>query len=245
MTSKIQAISSAYSRLRISGITVQPTAGHVNTALERLEDMMAELSENRNICVNYNFEDLPDANAEMGVSRGVKNMIESNLAYRLAPDFNKIVPDKLRADAVQSLSGVSARVAAENLKEIRPPNRMPVGSGHRYRERYQRFNHFEELPKTSCKVIKMTVGEANTFTEHFDGYLVGESIQSFTIESSSGINVTSSAISGGDIVYTVQAVDSKAVAQAVLITVTTNTNRIEIRKVDYEVTKLNLPIEFA
>lgn len=242
MTSKIEAVSGAYSRLRISGITVNPTAGHVQKALARLEDMMSELSENRNICVNYNFEDFPDANTEMGVTRGTINMIESNLAIRLIPEFNKIVPQALTNDANQSLSAVVGRVESENMRDVQPSHRMPIGSGNRYNERYQRFNHPQAMPAISCKSIKMNVGEVDDFVEHFDGYLRSEAISNFTIEASNGLTINTSSNNDKDIFYNVTAKDPAhgQILQSVLITITTDTNRIEIRRIDFEITKLEL-----
>ena len=247
MTSKIKAISGAYSRLRISGITVQPTAAHVSGALTRMEQMLAEWEENKNLCLGYNFEDNPDANSEMGVSRGTENMIEANLAIRMVPDFNKVVPQELKDDAKRSYCSVSTRIAVENLRDVRPPNRMPVGSGHRYRERYQRYNHFEKLPPIGCPTKKMDIGEINNFVEHYDSYLAGETISSFTVEQTDGLIIVSSSNTDNDINYTVQAKDppNQRVGQAILITMITSGSRVEIRKINFEITKQVLLDEFG
>jgi len=247
MASKIKAISGAYTRLRISGITVQPTAAHVTRALTRMEQMLAEWEENKNLCLGYNFEDNPDANSEMGVSLGTENMIEANLAVRMAPDFNKVLPQELKNDAKRSYCSVSARVAVGNLRDVRPPNRMAVGSGHRYRERVQRYNHFEKLPPIGCPTKKMNIDEIDNFVEHYDSYLTGETITSFTIEQTGGLVIVSSSNTDSDINYTVQAKDppNQRIGQAIIITMITSGNRVEIRKINFEIVKQVLLDEFG
>ena len=56
MTTKADLINGAYSLMRISGITVDPSADDLALALERLEDMAEEFA-GRNIITDYNFVD--------------------------------------------------------------------------------------------------------------------------------------------------------------------------------------------
>lgn len=221
---------------------MQPTGKHVSTALERLEGMMAELQDGRNICLNYNFEHTPDVNSAMGTPRHALNMIESNLAVRLVPDFNKIVPQQLLNDAMQSMSLVSAKSARDNIRDVQAPSRMPIGSGHRYGSRYQRFNRPEDLPPISCATNNMHVNEVEDFVEHFEEYLNTENIASFTIESTNGLIINTSSNTDTDVFYNIKARDPEntRISNSVLITVTTNTNRVVIRKVDFSVTKLKI-----
>ena len=65
---KVNIISDAYSKLRISGLTVLPTPEDLELALSRLESMMAELDV-RGISIGYNFEDNPDPNSLTNIPR--------------------------------------------------------------------------------------------------------------------------------------------------------------------------------
>ena len=58
MTTKIELINQAYSLIRISGITLDPSGEDISLALDRLETMAAEFY-GRNIKTDYNFEEKP------------------------------------------------------------------------------------------------------------------------------------------------------------------------------------------
>ena len=236
MTTKIEAINSAYSQIRISGLTVQPTPEDVSTALWRLEDMMAELEDTRNICVGYNFEEAPDPNSETGVKRGYQHMIATNLGIRLIPDFNKQVPQTLMAQASQAMSGVSGAVAAENIRQVQYPNRMPRGSGSTQRfNRWQRFYREAALPTNDCESNYMAVGDINDYQESFSAYLAGETIASFTIEVSDGLDLISSSNTDDVVSYRIEAKDNATtgIFQTVDITITTGSGRINLRTIEF------------
>ena len=61
MKTKIELLDRAYSKLRISGITVNPTPGDVEIALDEMECMLAEW-DLVNVCLGYQFEDEPEPN---------------------------------------------------------------------------------------------------------------------------------------------------------------------------------------
>ena len=80
MAKKIDIINSAYTKLRISGITVSPSAENIEKALIRLEEMMALFEPT--LCVNYRFETTPNPNTETGADRVHDAMMSSNLAVQ-------------------------------------------------------------------------------------------------------------------------------------------------------------------
>jgi len=231
---KIDLIQGAYSQMRISGLTVQPTPEDVSLALIRLEDMMNEL-EGRGLCLSYNFEQTPTTTAESGLERKYRHMAQTNLAVRTIPDFNKEVPQILYAQAAQSYSAVSGMVAVENIRPVQPPDRMPVGSGHRYRSRYQRFFRPEPLAPNDCATTRMVVDEVNDFAESFEGYLAGETIASYTIDTSDGVVVTNDTNTDNTVSYRVTAVVAATTHHHVRITITTNTSRVEVRLIDFDI----------
>ena len=183
MSTKNDVIQDAYSRIRISGITIDPSANDVSTALDRLESMMSELS----FCVGYNFEETPDLNSLTKVDRKYRGMMQANLAIRLIPDFNKEVPPILYSLASALLSSASSKVAAENIRQVQPSSRMPVGSGRR--SRYQHFEKPASLPSHDCAGHAMSLNEVNDYTESFTSYLDPEEVvSSFTVTAETGLN---------------------------------------------------------
>ena len=131
---KIDIINGAYSQLRISGLTRQPEPEDLRLALVRLENMAQEFF-SRNICTDYNFEDVPNEDSLSNVPAEFLHMFETNLGMRLAPDFNLQVNPVLLSQANQSLSNASARYGAARLRQTAYPARMPIGAGNTLRYR--------------------------------------------------------------------------------------------------------------
>jgi len=237
MSTKIDIINSSYDQLRISGITVNPTGGHVNSALDMLEDVMSDLETNRGININYNFEENPDANSETGLLRGHLNAIKKFLAINMAPSFNKVIPLELTKLAAVAMSGLVSFVASRDIKQVQPSGRMPVGSGYRYRNRYRRFERPLDAPPNKASTERLIIGEINDYTESYIAYLSGEIIASYLIESSTGINLISDSNTDNTVSYRAQGLETgpRGTHQSVVITITTDTGRIHIRSVEFEV----------
>lgn len=228
---KVNVISDAYSKLRISGLTVLPTPEDLELALSRLESMMAELDV-RGISLNYNFEDDPDPNSLTNIPKFSFDGISSQLALRLVPDFNKVVPMQLMAMASASMSAISGKVAKDRLRQVQYPTRMPIGSGNRFWPRWSRFYYPTPIPPVES--IQMLIGETNSYVYSFQQYLnEGETIDAFTAVPTDGITLNSSAIVGDTISYSITAVTG--VWQTLTITITTSDNRVEIRVVNIQV----------
>lgn len=231
-------INDAYSQMRISGLTVNPTPEDLEIALSRLENMMAEYA-GRNIDVGWNFEDDPDPNSPTNVERWAWHGISTNLAIRLIPDFNKEVPMVLAAQANQSLSNMSGRTAL--TRQVNYPQRQPRGRGNTLRHnRWARFYQPQSEAPLEAATITMFVDDIDDFTEHFDSYLdAGEVISSFTITADSGLNIVSSSLSSPDVLYRIEAIGSTDTTanslQQVKIIATTDTGRIETRLINFEI----------
>ncbi len=238
MSKKIDVINDAYSQMRISGLTVQPTPEDVEIALMRLENMMAEL-EGRNIGIGYSFEEEPDPDTLTNVAREFWHMMATNLSIRLLADFNKVVPQSLIAQAGQSLSNASGRVAASLLREVSYPSRQPIGSGNRrgYVRSNRYYSDVQEAP-ISADTNKVYPGDISDYSESFESYLnSGETIASYTIESDSLLSLSNDAISSDLIVYRVTVTESVSGSsyQRVKIVATTSDGRKETRFVDFEI----------
>lgn len=235
---KVDRITAAYSKLRISGLTVIPNPSDLELALTELENMMAELA-GRGIEVGYNFEENPDPNSDLNVPIKFWNMINCNLAIRLVSDFNKDVPPTLMAQASQSLSQASSVCAADRIRQVRYPARQPVGSGNRIYARWQRFYADQPgLPPNAPSTLFIMQGETNDFEESFAAYLrTDEFIDTFEVTSDTGLVVESSDRVDGAIHYRLTApINLSTVAwQQVKIKVTTTEGRVEIRIINFEV----------
>ncbi|MFV2055131.1 MAG: packaged DNA stabilization gp4 family protein [Thiohalomonadales bacterium] len=230
MLTKIDIITDAYSQMRISGLTVQPTVNDIRIALSRLEAMMAEL-EVRTICLGYNFEETPDTNTESGVILGFLLMMSTNLALRLIPDFNKQIPDELRQKAKASLSLASSFSAKNNLRQVQYPSRQPIGGANvlRFASR-QRYYHPEPNIPSDCKTRYMKVGDINDFTESYKAYLKNETIASYILTATSSLTKISYSNTDDVISYRLKAT-GRIGTNYIKIVMTTSSGRINTRQV--------------
>lgn len=234
LISKNDIILGAFSQLRISGITRQPTPEDLELALVRLEDMASQWD--TTMPVGFNFEDTPDPNSDAGIPRGLKLAFETGLAVRLIPDYNKEVPQALAAISSGALSHMASLSAMQRIQGVQYPSRMPIGSGNGIWSRWARFYgvYTGSLPINSSDV-SMFIGDKNTFTEKFDAYLKdGEAIASFSIVADSGLTLSAQSNTDTEILYTVLAgtptsSDATNILQVTII-VTTSLGRIETRR---------------
>jgi hypothetical protein len=238
---KSDVISDAYSQMRISGLTVNPSSQDLELALMRMENMFAEFAA-RNVCTGYNAEDEPDPNSVTNLPAYAKQMAATNLATRLIPDFNKVVPMQLMALASGSYSTVSAVAQKEILNQVSYPRRMPRGSGSTLRyNRWQRFYRNAPNAPAECATNNMSGGDVNDFIEHFDAYLAkDEFISTFTIEATDDLTIASSSNSNQDVLYRVEAANQSTTSstgyQSVEIVITTDSGRVEKRLVNFQLT---------
>lgn len=173
------------------------------------------------------------------VPRSYWQGLATNLAVRLLADFGKEPTASLLAQATQSLSNISARVAT-----VRPtpyPSRMPVGSGNRAVGRYNTFfNPAVQAPISSGTEV-MVQNDVRDFVEHFDSYLnTGETVSSFTISADTGLTIVSSSLTTPDVNYRIKAIGTSTPANdpwlKLTIVATTSTGRIETRVKNFQVT---------
>ncbi|MBL4800224.1 MAG: hypothetical protein JKY50_22740 [Oleispira sp.] len=238
---KIDLVAGAYSRMRISGLTIDPTPEDTTLALRRLELMMAEW-EGRNITMQYRFaidEGDIDPNSETGILLKYQDSIESNLAVKLSPDFGMDVPMSLGQAASLSLSSVSSMIAADNIRMVQPPTRQPIGDATTSRQRiYQRFYRPAPQPPQDAELHDMFTGDINLYEEDYTSYLIGdETIVSTLFKVDVGLNLITDAIVDQRVLYTIQALSPTAsgVWQVVRIILTTSTGRVTTRLINFDV----------
>jgi hypothetical protein len=239
MSTKVDLINGAYSKARISGLTKQPTAEDLALALVILEDMMEEFFE-RNIDVDYAFEDSPGANTPHNVERKYWNAIKSVLADRLLADFGKDPTESLMRQIAGGYSLLSSSTAPQ--RETRYPSRQPTGSGNERWNRYQRFYRRVADAPLSAATNHMLIDDIDDFVEHFDAYLKdGETVSSYTIAADTGLTIVSDSLTSPDIDYQIQADGSSSETTTeslqVKIVATTSLGRQETRIINFEITR--------
>lgn len=242
MTSKGDLINGAYSRMRVSGLTSQPTPEDLALALRRLESQAARWNE-KSVCAGYNFEDTPDTNSPSGLKLAYVDAFESVLATRLLIDFGKQAAPELVAEARTTFNDL--QTATLNVNRVQYPNRMPLGSGNR-RFIQNRRNYFypAATAPNSCETIRMDIGDIADLVEHFDAYLgTTEDLASYTLEASSGLTVQTQSLVTPDVLYRVLAVGGSSgdsSVDQVKIVATTDTGRVETRLINFELTRVEL-----
>lgn len=127
MKTKGEIIARAFSWIRISGLTSEPSQSEKESALEVLE-AFANQFKSRNF-KDYNFNDRPSLNDPSGISDEFFFAAYSNLAYRLAPEYGKTLTPEQKAQASQSLSQWTSAVSTVN--PIKRPSRYPRGRSRR------------------------------------------------------------------------------------------------------------------
>lgn len=233
---KVDFINEAYSMLRISGITVIPTASDYTLALTRIDSMMADLFANWGVSVGYDYDQTPNINSYTNVKISDKEMISANLAVRLAADFGKDVPQSLAMRATVSLSRAVDAAVKKASKQIQAPGIMPVGSANEWFGRH-RYHVVADEPPAGASTIDITKGETLKLFEDFQAWLGTNTISSYTISGSTSLTISASANATPQITYTVTAPTSVAADGHALvkITVTDSASRTVIRFVDFNV----------
>jgi hypothetical protein len=204
---KIDMVQGAYSQMRISGITTQPTPEEVTLALERLENMAAEWENSKNMCFGYYFENNPDPNTLHNIARQYWQCFQTNLAVRLLQDFGKQAPAELVAQARQSLSSALASLKSKALQETRYSPRQARGSGNTLRyNQFQNYYRQQENAPYTCELIQMTVGEINDYVEDFTSYVRSdESVSDFQIKAGAGLSLVSATLANNLIDFRLKA----------------------------------------
>lgn len=224
MISKGDIVSEAYSRMRISGLTVDPSPEDVMTGLSMLEQMAAEWYE-LNIDANYNFSDYGEAdpNEDSGIPMWALSAFSSNLALRLLSDFGKTATQELYGMASQSYSFISNKTAP--VRELTYSQRMPVGTGNRIRSRYQRFYGAVTKAPLDADTIKVKVGSIQDYEIDIDALLGDdETLTSYTKEVGTGLTLLSDTYANDILTLRVRA--DEAVDASIKVTITASTGNV-------------------
>jgi hypothetical protein len=238
---KIDIVNSAYSLLRISGITTQPSGDDITLALNRLEELVHEY-QGRNMLLSWNFEETPKANTRHGLPMKYVKPMASSLAMAIITDFGIKPHPALTAQYRSGCSFMQADSAKELIRETQYPARQAIGSGVNLRyNRYQRFYRPEPMAPIDAETTSlMFVGDVDDFYENFKDWLYdNEDILTFTVEADTGLEIISSSEADSVVTFRVQAVGRGQgrgdMAIAVRIRVETSRDRVQTRVQEFEV----------
>lgn len=236
-TTKLDIVNSALGKISISGITAPAMESDYSRVLNRLEGLMYELQQARNICCNYNFTEMPCGSDPHGMSFGLFEPIANILVLRVLSDYG-IQPDNaMLAAANAAISSLHAQTF--QLRETQYPRRQPRGAGNTLRyNRWQRFYRKPDRVPLICSTIDMDTGEVNDYTESFIDYLKPlEDIESYTLMHTGGLQRVSDREENGVIHYRLRALNPSLDngVEQIRIKMTTTDGRVEERLISAEV----------
>ncbi len=242
LSTKGDLINSALSKMGISGITAPKEPEDYNNGLLRLEGMMYEFEQARNICLGFNFTEPADLADIHGMNFGVFEPISTLLAVRLLSDYEIPASPGLIASSMAAVSAISAQTFS--TRETQYPRRQPRGTGNTLRyNRWQRFYRKPARVPVDCSSERIEREEINDFSYSFVDYLISnETIVSFTIERTNGLRLISSRIDGPYIRYRIEGLEPQIDngLEQLIFTITTSTGRIEKRLVNFEVLPITI-----
>lgn len=198
MLAKSDIIAEAFGMLRISGATTSPDSRESEVALSRLESMIASWQQ-YNLCLGYNFEDLPDPNSDSGLSLKDKSPTAYNLAKVLAPTYGKVLSRPDLAQAKAMYEGLFSSIPAQREPDPYQPTGSGNSLGYYKRDRF-RFQGPEINAPTTCDTYQIKQGQTKDFTIDLTSELsAGNTIGSYEYEDGQGVRVVS--ISETDAVF--------------------------------------------
>ena len=229
---KADLIDGAYSKMRLSGLTVIPSGADNLLAIETLEDMASQFYE-KGICTGYNFEDAPDSGSLHNMERKFQGAFKSNLALWLCTPFGKTPPPTLIAEAGKDSSYLFSITSTVKMTEY--PSRQPIGSGNRRCSFSSNFYQPTQQAPSDCATKTMYVDGVKDFTESFNSMLNdGETIASFTINADTGLTITSSSLATSIVSYRITATGPYSELLKLVIVATTSAGRIEPRFINFK-----------
>lgn len=245
IATKLDILDSALSKMSISGITAPPQASDFQTLLQRLEGLMYELEESRNICCQYNFTEQPDTADSHGMDFGLFEPIANILALRTLQDYGLTPNPALLASAAAGVTSLSNQTFT--LRETQYPRRQGRGAGNTLRyNRWQRFYRQPERPPLDCNTYCLQTEEINDFSESWIDYLkAGESIASHQISLTGGLTLISNSQDDNTILYRLRGENPSADngSDQVRLRITTSTGRVNERLISFEVLPITLEQE--
>jgi hypothetical protein len=218
MINKIDIINGAYKLLRISGLTVNPSAGEVSDALQTLDDYCAELQPTLNLGYIQPLEyGQSDPNDYSGLTLSMVGPLKKVMAIQLAPFFAKSIPPELAVIADAGMRSLEQLIVT--VGDSQNPATLPIGSGNEWDYRSDKF--YRE-PNNDDGAINHYSNEVFQLPIDWSSWLAGEfTLDSVSYDNDSGITLTNEGVVDDISVVTVS---FNSTGQFQLCAVATNSN---------------------
>lgn len=237
MIAKIDIVLAAYEELRISGLTSAPTPREVESAVRRLDNMMASWK-NKNLCVSYipsaSYSNI-DPNEDSGINDTDMFAIVANLAKNLCAMFGKIPNQQTIIDAKEGYDNLFSVVVVGRESDPYQPKGSGRSFGDGFTYRYK-FQGSEQNAPDDCDTLDLKVGQTDFFSIDFTRYLLEDNIiASYTVEDGQGVSIPTSAQADG--IITIEAKGLTAGFAPIKITITSSpSGRIDPQTINFNVT---------
>ncbi len=203
---KIQMVDRAFDKLRISGFTSLPKPGEAQKAILTLESMCHEL-DGTGYVTGYNFESTPDPNSESGLAASLHLAFPKALAVELIPEYGKgQQPDPILLKQAAGAMSVIHRITKPRRKSPLP-NTVPMGKAARSRYSQVSWKYHTDYPDPPHipAPYRMYEGDIAMRQEDAAPWLQpGDTVASYTIEASTGLNIESDSLIGQVVKYVVK-----------------------------------------
>ena len=215
-------VTSAFDELRMNGMTVDPSAPAIASAIRRM-DLMVDSWKSYNICLNYvdSEEGNEDPTQESGIDNNNALAVSINLAVQLSSMYGKQLTMGTLSQAKRLYDGLFN----PHVEQREASPYQPLGSGNGVGLRFVGaydcgdFQPYEKNAPQNCDTYNIKTGQTKTYTLDYSEYVPdGEEILSYEYSTDGGITISS--ISEADSVFTVVIEAGYVKASSMKITIT-------------------------
>lgn len=122
-------IEKALALLSVKKATIPSTTDEVNDGIETLCDMLIEWD---SVGIRLGGRIVIDADTDLEVPRYSNWAIKTNLAIRMAPEYEVSVRPELQFAAKDSFDNLFARLFGKGLQNVALPSTLPIGQGNEF-----------------------------------------------------------------------------------------------------------------
>lgn len=199
MINKINIVLGAYELIRISGLTVKSSPEDIITALQVLDDKMAEMKPTLDMKYSQPLEyGMSDPNDYSGLSASLVGAVKKILALELVTFFGKEAPASLVNNYQDGLRSIEHQVV--HVGNMVNPSTLPIGSGNEYNYYSPKF-YLE--PNTDDGADNYFITDKFQLESNLNPWLDGEDLTTVTYTAHTGIVITNDSFADGKVVATI------------------------------------------
>lgn len=190
MPSKIDIVNGTYSLIRISGLTSSPLPEEINTAIQVLDDLAAEISTSLDLGYIQPVEyGASSPNDYSGLTPELAGPMKKMLAVELVTFFGREVTPTLSAIARSGMK--SMEMLLVKIDDMQNPATLPIGSGNEWDYRSDKF-----YPENTNDDGATDYFESDVFQLPIDwsSYVEDSELVSVTYDAQAGIVLSNEAV---------------------------------------------------